>query len=161
MDIKLRKPTAKDGMDVFKLIESCPPLDTNSSYCNLLQCSHFADTSILAEHEGSVVGFISGYVQPQASNTLFVWQVAVSAQARGQGLAKRMLQALSNRPELSEVRFIETSITSDNQASWRLFQSFAEANSAQLKESVLFEKEAHFKGSHDTEALVSIGPLHK
>lgn len=146
-------------MDVFKLIASCPPLDTNSSYCNLLQCSHFADTSILAEHEGSVVGFISGYVQPKASDTLFVWQVAVSAQARGQGLAKRMLQALSNRPELSEVRFIETSITSDNQASWRLFQSFAEANSAQLRESVLFEKEAHFKGSHDTEALVCIGPL--
>ena len=33
-DILIRTPVIKDGMAVHNLIANCPPLDTNSSYCN-------------------------------------------------------------------------------------------------------------------------------
>ena len=45
----------EDGLAVNRLIASCPPLDTNSTYCNFLQCLHFAETSVLAEKDGKVV----------------------------------------------------------------------------------------------------------
>src|SRR5690554_7602315 len=50
--ISLRKPTVTDGSAVHALIARCAPLDTNSMYCNLLQCFHFAGTAVVAEMNG-------------------------------------------------------------------------------------------------------------
>lgn len=157
--VVLRPPTLEDGMDVFRLVESCPPLDTNSSYCNLLQCSHFAETSVAAEQAGKLVGFISGYLVPGKTNTLFIWQVAVSAEARGLGLASRMLQNLLSRPGCSAVTHLETTITADNQPSWALFERLAKDLPADLQRTDWMDKDIHFSGLHDSETLVRIGPF--
>jgi diaminobutyrate acetyltransferase len=157
--IVLRIPTLEDGMAVYNLVEKCPPLDTNSSYCNLLQCSHFANTSVAAEVDGALAGFISGYVIPNRPNTLFIWQVAVSEQARGLGLASRMLRNILERPFCKGVAYIETSITAENQASWALFRALAKKLPAQFQSSEWMDKTAHFTGQHESEALVKIGPL--
>ena len=157
--IELFAPKDTDGMSVHKLIQSCPPLDTNSAYCNLLQCTHFSDTSVAAVAEDQLVGFISGYILPNRPNTLFIWQVAVSEQARGQGLASSMVQHILQREHCSAVQFIETTITESNAASWALFEGVAKTLNAQLDRSVMFEKQAHFHGEHDSEMLVRIGPF--
>ncbi|MCX4188478.1 diaminobutyrate acetyltransferase [Methylophaga sp. OBS4] len=159
--ITLRVPTAEDGAAVYELIAQCPPLDTNSMYCNLLQCSHFADTSVVAELDEAVVGFISAYLQPGTSDTVFIWQVAVGEKARGQGLASRMLREILARPACQQVRFIETTITADNRASWALFESLANKLGAELNRSVMFDKHQHFNGDHETEMLVRIGPFER
>ncbi len=158
-NIVLRPPSLEDGMEVFRLVESCPPLDTNSSYCNLLQCSHFATTSVAAEHQGVIVGFISGYILPERPDTLFIWQVAVSEQARGVGLASRMLSHILERPQCSNVQHLETTITEDNQASWNLFKSFARHLGADFQSSTWMDRDKHFAGLHDSEALIHIGPF--
>ncbi|MFT5591734.1 MAG: L-2,4-diaminobutyric acid acetyltransferase [Oceanicoccus sp.] len=161
--VQLVIPTAETGMSVYELVKNCPPLDTNSAYCNLLQCSHFADTSVAAvaqqDGEAQLVGFISGYILPGKPDTLFIWQVAVSDQARGQGLASRMIQHILQRENCSQVQFIETTITESNGASWALFERAAQTLNAKLERSVMFEKQQHFKGHHDTEMLVRIGPF--
>ena len=155
----LRRPTPLDGMDVFQLVKDCPPLDGNSSYCNLLQCSHFSSTSVAAEENGTLIGFISGYLVPERPNTLFVWQVAVAQSARGQGLARRMLQHILMRDNCSEVCYLETTITQTNQASWGLFRGVARHLVAELHSSVMFDHKEHFNGLHDSEELVRIGPF--
>ena len=71
-ELTLRPPTATDGMAVHNLIAACPPLDTNSAYCNLIQCSHFSSTSVLADADGEVAGFISGHRIPERPDTLFI-----------------------------------------------------------------------------------------
>src|SRR5690554_7291512 len=69
----LRRPRATDGYALNQLVKRCPPLDTNSVYCNLLQCSDFSATGIAAEDsQGELVGFISGYRPPSRPDTLFV-----------------------------------------------------------------------------------------
>ena len=156
--ITLRKPDPEDGALVHALIEHCKPLDTNSLYCNLLQCSHFRDTAVLAEEQGKIVGFISGYLLPNQSDTLFVWQVAVSEQARGLGLASKMLLELTGRHP-SQIRHLHTSITLSNDASWNTFKRLAKTLNAPLNEQVMFDKEQHLDGQHDTEMLVQIGPF--
>ncbi|CAA0120826.1 L-2,4-diaminobutyric acid acetyltransferase [BD1-7 clade bacterium] len=164
--IELRLPVATDGKPVFELVNACPPLDVNSMYCNLLQCDHFAATSVAAEFKDSqlatasgLAGFISGYVIPDRPDTLFVWQVAVNPAARGCGLALSMLKHLLKRPACKQVTHLETSITPDNQASWALFRKLARECSASINESVMFDRDSHFGGAHDTESLVRIGPF--
>ncbi|MEC8102123.1 diaminobutyrate acetyltransferase [Thalassolituus sp.] len=156
--ITMRKPNPEDGADVNALVERCKPLDTNSMYCNLLQCSHFRDTAVLAEEQGEMIGFISGYRLPEQADTLFVWQVAVSEKARGLGLASKMLLELLGRQETA-IRHLHTSITPGNDASWNLFKRLARTLDAPLNERVMFDKERHFAGHHDTEMLVHIGPF--
>jgi L-2,4-diaminobutyric acid acetyltransferase len=149
-----------DGMALHKLVGDCPPLDPNSIYCNLLQCSHFGATSIAAILDDRLVGSVTAYRIPERPDTLFVWQVAVHPDARGVGLARTMLRKLLAQPAMQNIRFIETSITPGNDASWRLFTGFATELGADMARSVLFEQEQHFQGLHDTEHLLRIGPLH-
>ncbi|MDI1291603.1 MAG: diaminobutyrate acetyltransferase [Methylobacter sp.] len=159
LTIELRPPLPEDAASVFKLVNQCPPLDPNSMYCNLLQCSHFAGTSIAAVCQGELVGFISGYLIPGRPDTLFIWQVAVGEKARGQGLATRMLQNIWLQPQCSNVSYLETTITESNQASWALFQGLANKLKTELNTSVMFDRERHFDNEHDTEMLVRIGPI--
>jgi L-2,4-diaminobutyric acid acetyltransferase len=160
-DLVLREPRSTDGIRVNELVESNPPLDTNSIYCNLLQCSHFSQTSIAAELDGELVGFISGYQPPGKPDTLFIWQMVVSPKARGRGLAKRMVEGLLDRPGLEQVRYIETTIGPDNEASWGVFRSLAKKWGTPTDEHVLFSSEAHFRGKHDDEILFTIGPIER
>jgi L-2,4-diaminobutyric acid acetyltransferase len=83
-DLLLMPPDNTLGHQVAELVNRCPPLDTNSTYCNLLQCHHFANTSCAALTPNKrLVGFVSGYIVPQAPDTLFIWQVAVDHSQRG------------------------------------------------------------------------------
>jgi L-2,4-diaminobutyric acid acetyltransferase len=158
-DITFRKPVARDGSAISSLIAACPPLDPNSAYCNLLQCTDFADSCIVAECRGEVVGWVSGYRTPAAPENLFIWQVAVSSAARGQRLGKRMIEALLARPEQTGVAYLTTTITEDNLASQGLFEGLARLWNATLEKTVRFEREAHFAGAHATEWQSRIGPL--
>lgn len=158
-NIMLRSPILEDGMAVFRLVERCPPLDVNSSYCNLLHCSHFSNTSVSAVMGQELVGFISGYIVPERQDTLFVWQVAVDQTVRGRGLASRMLEHILERPQCESVHYLETTITEANQASWALFESFANKLKADLQSSVWLDEHIHFGGQHNSETLVRIGPF--
>jgi L-2,4-diaminobutyric acid acetyltransferase len=159
-NIVLDQPGPLDGAAVNRLVSQCVPLDTNSVYCNLLQCTHFSQTSIKAELNDQIVGFVSGYIPPAKTDTLFVWQVAVSNRARGYGLGKRMLLNLLQRSsEESGVKYLETTITPDNKASWALFTRVATSLQADLSSQTLFERQAHFAGKHDDEVLLQIGPF--
>ena len=155
-DVLFRKPDAEDGAAIWELVASCKPLDENSMYCNLIQCDHFRDTCIIAELDDVPVGWISGYVLPGDAEAFFVWQVAVSKRARGMGLAKKMLERLLARDECRGVVRMQTTITKDNDASWALFRSFADAQDAELDHEAHFESDTHFQGEHDTEHMVTI-----
>lgn len=146
-------------MSVFKLIKRCPPLDINSSYCNLLQCGHFSSTSAAAEVDSEIAGFISGYLVPTRPNTLFIWQVAVDERARGLGLASQMLLHILSRPSRKRIHYLETTITEDNQPSWALFKSLAKRLDAEFQSSIWLDKQTHFDNQHDSEFLIRIGPF--
>ncbi len=103
------------------------------------------------------MGSVTAYIVPDRPDTLFVWQVAVHTAARGQRLARTMLRKLvAGQPG---IQFIETSITPDNEASWRLFTGFATEMHADMARSVMFEQTLHFQGEHATEHLVRVGPM--
>lgn len=157
--LSFRAPSAEDGADVWDLIRKSGPLDENSMYCNIIQCDHFADTCVVAELDDEIVGWISAFIPPDATDTLFVWQVAVGEAARGRGVAKKMLTHLLEREACSGVTQLKTTITADNEASWALFNSFAEKMDAELDYEPHYKRDAHFGGQHATEYMVTIGDI--
>ncbi|MCP1336369.1 diaminobutyrate acetyltransferase [Futiania mangrovi] len=157
-EIRFRMPEEGDGAQIWALVKEST-LDDNSMYCNLLQCTHFADTCAVAEMDGEIVGWVSGYIPPQEPDVLFIWQVCVSEKARGRGLAKKLILSLLHRPACAEVRRIRSTITADNQASWALFGSVAEKLGTVLTRRPHFTRDNHFDGAHATEHLVTIGPF--
>jgi L-2,4-diaminobutyric acid acetyltransferase len=158
-DVTLRAPRAEDGANVARLVRASGALDTNSLYCNLLQCTHFAGTCVLAERDGAPLGWVSGYVPPMQPDTFFVWQVCTSPEARGLGLAQAMIAELLARPALSGIRHVECSITRENTASWRFFESIARRLQAPMRSEELFDRDLHLDGSHASERRVILGPF--
>lgn len=158
-DLTIRQPEDTDGAKVHALIARCPSLDDNSIYCNLLQCTHFSATSAVAEMDGEIVAVLAAYLLPDRLNTLFVWQVAVDERLRGMGVATRLLFEVLGRINCHKVRYLQTTITEDNKASWALFESFAKSLKAKTRRKTLFDRNRHFDGKHDTEILLTVGPL--
>jgi L-2,4-diaminobutyric acid acetyltransferase len=153
----LRRPVTEDGVEMYHMVRRCPPLDVNSRYCNLLQASHFSDSSIVAERSGELVGFVTGYRRPDQPEVLFVWQVAVSPDARGERLGNLMLEALVQSDD--DIEYMETTVTPSNMPSRKMFQRLAETFDAQIDEEVAFASEPHFENEHEDEVLFRIGPF--
>lgn len=159
--VLLECPEDTDGAAIHNLIRLSPFLDDNSLYCYLAICSHFSGTSVVARIDGELAGVITAYVPPAQPDTLFVWQVAVAKTAQRRGLARSMLDHILQRPALEAVRWVETSVTKDNEASRSLFDSLARRHQCQVDESVMFDRTAHFCNLHDTEYRLRIGPLNR
>lgn len=154
-----RPPRAEDGPAIWRMIEASGALDTNSLYCNLLQCTDFAGTCVLAERAGVPLGWMSAYVPPARPDTLFVWQVCTAPEARGQGLARRMIGSVLARPDCRDLRHLECTITRANAPSWGLFRSLARQLRAPIASELHFSRETHLGGRHDSEMRVTIGPF--
>lgn len=129
-------------------------LDENSTYAYTLWAKEFAGTSVVAEVEGKVVGFVTGFIRPSEPDTIFVWQVGVDADQRGKKLAARMLHAILDRLDAQVVR-LRTTISPDNEASQRLFGSVARDRGKELvREDYL--QAADLGEGHEPEDLYSI-----
>lgn len=162
-ELRFDRPAVTDGPALWHLVGACPPLDQNSPYCYLLLAQHFAETSIVVRADVALAGAITGFLLPAAADTLFVWQVAVHPDWRGQGLGARMLDALLARPGCAGVRFLETTVTPDNGPSNAMFAALARRLDAPLERALAFAAELFPStpghGAHAPEERLRIGPF--
>ncbi|WP_343601191.1 diaminobutyrate acetyltransferase [Mycobacterium sp.] len=156
--LDLRSPTVADGRALWRMAADSATLDVNSPYAYLLWCRDFAATSVIASFGSGPAGFLTGYHRPGKPATVMVWQIAVDAAHRGAGVAGRMLDHLARRLQPHGVTHVEASITPDNPASLRLFETFARRWDAPLERRELFGIDL-FPHSHQAEELFRIGPL--
>lgn len=154
----LRHPHVEDGAALWDLARDCG-LDLNSPYAYLLLAHDFAETCLVAEAEGRLVGFVTGYRPPERPDVVFVWQVGVAPDARGRGLGLALVDALVERTRTHGVRYLEASVTPSNDTSWRLFESVATRRGADIVKASLFDAALFPDGDHEEELLVRIGPF--
>jgi L-2,4-diaminobutyric acid acetyltransferase len=157
--VRCRPPGRGDAAAAHALVRACPPLDVNSPYAYLLLCTHFAATSVVAEAGGRVVGFAGAYLEPADPSVLFVWQIAVGAEARGLGIGRAMLDELLDRPACRGVTHVEATITPSNASSWNLFRSFAAGRGAACTTTPMFGSADFGTESHEDEHLLRMGPI--
>jgi L-2,4-diaminobutyric acid acetyltransferase len=156
-ELTIDRPEISDGVACWRLAAATGVLDVNSRYAYLLWCRDFAATSVVARHDGDVVGFVTGFRRPEEPSTLVVWQVGVDAAMRGRGVAAAMLDVLFDR--VPGVDHLEATVTPDNTASAALFGRFAERRGAPVRRTELFGAELLGDG-HAPEILFRIGPVH-
>jgi L-2,4-diaminobutyric acid acetyltransferase len=155
-----RQPEKADGAAIYELVEETGVLDVNSAYSYLMLGEYFADTCVVAERGGRIVGFVSGFIPPERPDTIFVWQVGVAATEKGKGLAKRLIRQLLKREACADVHYLESTVTPSNVPSTRLFRSIArELHTSCVIDSGFPESLFPGKGEHESERLFRIGPF--
>ncbi len=160
-NIRIRHPSIADGAAIWQLVEQDGTLDHNSAYMYVLLCQQFSDYCAVAEDNGELLGFVTGLRTYNRPDTWFLWQVGVSPQARGRGLAKRLLHFVLKSSAPNGIAFLDTTVTSSNEASRALFNGLARRLNTQLQEQELFKVE-HFPGDghgHEAEPLLRLGPF--
>lgn len=115
-------------------------VDINSPYSYLMLGEYFAENCAVAERNGDLVGFVTGFRPFEDPETLFIWQIAVDESARGLGVASRLLDDVAGRPRVPRLRYLEATVTPGNAASKKLFRAFAERWKAECQEEVLFDR---------------------
>ena len=141
------------------LVRETEFLDANAVYTYLLLATHFSETCAVAERGGALLGFVSGYRKPLDPSVLFVWQVAVRPDARGQGVARRLITHILRRRVCADVCFLEATVTPTNDASWALFQRVAHDLGAHVQRGPGFDTRTFGDEPHASEDLVRIGPF--
>lgn len=154
-----RKPTVEDGRAIWQLIKDTEVLDLNSSYSYLLWADQFSETSIVVDKGTEIVGFISGFIQPKAQDTLFIWQVAVDESARGKRLASRMIEKILESTACRQVRYVEATVTPSNIPSTKLFKGLARNLETECIVTSGYTADLFPGGGHEAEELFRIGPF--
>lgn len=156
--LSIRSPRQADGGRLWRLARDTETLDLNSPYSYLLWCRDFAGTSAVACDDGVPCAFLTGYRRPAEPAVLFIWQIMVLAPYRDRRVARSMLDDVWNRASTDGCSHVEATVTSDNTASARLFESFAQDHGARLRRAPQFQ--AHqFPVAHAAETLFRIGPI--
>jgi L-2,4-diaminobutyric acid acetyltransferase len=143
---------------MWRLVKDMETLELNSAYFYVLFAKDFADSGIVAETEsGQLAGFIVGHHPPNRPEAVFVWQIGVAPWMRRQGLGRRMLEALlAGQP--THVRWLEATVSPDNEPSMGLFRAIARDRGADCQEQDYLAAEL-FPNAHEPERLFRIGPL--
>ena len=160
MKIEIRKPQKMDAKSIFNLVKSTKVLDINSEYLYLLQSTHFDDTCAVATDGDTIVGFASGYIEPKDKSNLFIWQVGVNENYRGQGIAKKLIEFILEHNSNKEIEYIHTTISPSNKSSENLFLKLSKELGANITLEKMFDVN-DFNHAHEDEVLYKIGPLHK
>jgi L-2,4-diaminobutyric acid acetyltransferase len=153
----LRTPKVSDGVRLWEIARDSQVLDLNSSYAYLLWCQDYSETSVVAEVNGRVVGFVTGYLRPDLPDAVMVWQVAVDADQRGLGLAGKMLSQLMDRLQPRGITSLHTTISPDNAASVALFSALADRRGMSITKENFFSP-ADFPDEHQPEDLYIVAP---
>ncbi|MEC5425231.1 diaminobutyrate acetyltransferase [Virgibacillus sp. C22-A2] len=160
-EFHFRKPDKSDGASVWELIKHTGVLDLNSSYSYLMWCEIFSETSIVAEKDEEIIGFISGFIHPDNPDTLFIWQVAVNESERGKGLGTRMLFQLLNRTACKDVHYVEATVSPSNTPSQLLFKGLSKKLDTECEIDDYFSSDDFPSEGHEDELLFKIGPIKK
>lgn len=154
--IAIRKPSIEDGTKIWDLVQECQPLEPNTSYAYVLFCHHFADTCVVAECEGEIIGFVMAYRPPPSPTSVFVWQIAVHPKMRGRGVAIDLLNELTVRDDCKDVEVIEATVSPSNEGSQALFRAFARKNDTQCDVLPYFPPRVFGEVGHEEEDLFRI-----
>ncbi|MEZ6095241.1 MAG: diaminobutyrate acetyltransferase [Pirellulaceae bacterium] len=152
-------PAISDGRFIYDLVVQSNVLDVNSRYAYLLWCSEFGQHSIVCTKGKTLVGFVNAFRPPDRQDHLFVWQIAVDERMRGMGLGLRLLCELVDLPANRDIRFLDAHVGESNEASAKLFTSFANRKVAPMACEIGFSAADFGPECHEQEWLYRIGPF--
>jgi len=154
---KIRNLLLKDIKEVYRLLTANRPyVGLNSRYTYFLLAKDFANTCVVAEHQGKIIGFSSGYLSPAKEDTFFSWEAVVHKDYRGNSLQKQMLL---RQIWLTSAKYFEGTVNPSNKASKRTFLGLAHLLGTKCEESIIFSEDDFENDGHEAEILYRVGPI--
>jgi diaminobutyrate acetyltransferase len=123
--VRLRPCRESDAAGLHALAEGLPPLTVHTLYTYWSICRYAADTCLVAERDGAMVGMVTGFVCAARPITLFIWQLGVARDWRGSGLADRLLDRIVEAGRKAGAERLEVTIEQGNRASRKAFERLA------------------------------------
>jgi L-2,4-diaminobutyric acid acetyltransferase len=158
-DFQIRNVKLEDIKEVYKLlVANRPYVGLNSRYTYFLLAKDFSDTCVVAEYDGKIIAFSSGYVPPSRPDTFFSWETVVHRDYRGHSLQKRMLL---HQIRITNAKYFEGTVNPSNKISKRNFCELAKSLKAPCEKKTLFGEEDFENDGHEAEVLYRIGPIPK
>lgn len=130
--VEIRAARPGDGPLFHRLAVDVGGLDVNTRYFYELMASMFSTTCCIARDDEGPLGFVVGVRPPERPDSVFVWQVGVLARGRGRGVARALLDHFVDAAEPAPTA-LEATVTPSNQASRRLFASFAASRDSEVR----------------------------
>jgi L-2,4-diaminobutyric acid acetyltransferase len=156
-ELHIRNVKLEDVKEIYKLLAANRPyVGLNSRYTYFLLARDFSDTCVVAEHDGKIIAFSSGYVPPSRPNTFFNWETVVHHDYRGLKLQKLLLL---QQIKITKAEYFEGTVNPSNKISQKNFYEIAEVLNAKCEKKVLFTEEDFENDGHEAEVLYRIGPI--
>ncbi|HSN83364.1 MAG TPA: GNAT family N-acetyltransferase [Polyangiales bacterium] len=157
--VRIRRPRAEEGSAIWDLVRRSEPVGPDARHVLPLLVSNFADTCLVAEIEGALVGFVGGYRTPTPPESVLVWQIDVDAGFREQGLGNALLHALIRCPGCAGVEYLEATVSSANVATRRLLAGFARDldTACEVTEGA---SGSPLASASDADEILRVGPIH-
>ena len=152
----VRFPTREDSTPVMELINACEISKYSALSRNILQQDLLSETSVVAELDGQIVGWMAAYKLPHDLETLFVWQLVVSEDERGVGLGSLMINSALKRDIGEDVERVQTAIKSDDLDTWSFFKRFAHSKNADLNVVSDYTHSLHKSKLDASECIVTV-----
>jgi L-2,4-diaminobutyric acid acetyltransferase len=156
LSFRIARPS--DGAALWRLVRSTGTLEANSAYAYLLLATDFADTCLVAERDGALVGAVIGLHPPRHPDTAFVWQIGLRPDCQGQGLGLQLLLHWLALAANANCRWLTATVADDNPASQALFRRLAQVLGTQCEVRPHFTAD-QFPTPHAAEPLYRIGPI--
>ncbi len=157
LKFKIRNVTVQDIKEVYRLlVANRPYVGLNSRYTYFLLAKDFSDTCVVAEQDGKIVAFSSGYIPPARPDTFFSWEAVVHKDYRGYNLQKRMLL---HQIQTANATYFEGTVNPSNKISKKNFRDIAKLFNTKCDEKILFGEDDFENDGHEAEILCRIGPI--
>ncbi len=130
----VRETRPDDATAICQLAAELKPLIQHTPYTYWVLCNYAHRRAFVAEKDGQLVGFVTSVLSDADPPVLLVWQLGVVPEARGTGLADRLLDRVAQAGRRSGATAIEATIEEDNPASRRAFERLASRLNSELTE---------------------------
>jgi len=129
---QIREPCGADALAMWQAVAATAELDSNSWYCYLMLCTHFAGTCAVASDDSGLAGFVTGFASGQDAGTWFVWQLWVRPDLRGRGVAARLAEHVLGAAR-SRFCAVQATVDPQNLASMAFLRSLAGRRGAAMR----------------------------
>ena len=158
--VRIREPRLSEGEDIWEMVREAEDLPRRGHRLLPALVQSFASHSLVATHEGRVLGFVGGYRPRPNASSVVIWQISVAPMARRQGLATALLQALVRRQACAGVEYVEAAIPASSIAGRRLFERFARDVDAAVEVVPSGVLPRLSSEPPEPDEIVRVGPIH-
>jgi ribosomal protein S18 acetylase RimI-like enzyme len=113
---KIRQATAGDYDAIVSVVNDWWGRDLRGALPRLF-LDHFYATSLIAEDDGTMIGFVVGFVSPSAPGEGYIHFVAVDPGYRGRGIARRLYDEFIERVKPQGCRLLHAITAPVNETS--------------------------------------------